>query len=110
VEERPQRVVADLPVEVDLLFGGQEDRVEVIRREPRTDPLLARLRDDGAGPPDPRGVAAERRESGGEAAGAPLDLDLAPVDDQPDRQAVARDDEGVMSRVACQFSSFDWSR
>ena len=34
VEERPERVVADLPVEVLLLLRGEEDRVQVVLREP----------------------------------------------------------------------------
>ena len=62
VEERPERVVADLPVEVLLLLGREKDRVEVILGEASAHALLERCRNDGSGPADPGRVAPERRE------------------------------------------------
>ena len=105
VEERPQRVVAHLPVEVRLLLRGEEDRVEVVLGEPRPHALLPRRRHDHSRPPDPGRVAAHRRESGRQPAHAAVDLDLAALGGQTYGQPIARDDEPVMSAVACHPSS-----
>ena len=107
VEERPERVVADLPVEVLLLLGREEDGVEVVLREPGAHALLERGRNDGPGPADPGRVAPERRERGRQPAGRALHLHRRAVDRQARRQPVARDDEPVVSALACQLSSFE---
>ena len=108
VEERPERVVANPPVEVLLLLGGEEDRVQVVLAELRAHALLQGRRNDGSRPADPCGVAPERVERRGQAAGAALDLHGRTVDREADRQAVARDDEPVvcgMPRQQCSFGS-----
>ncbi len=106
VEQRPERVVADLPVEVLFLVGGEEDRVQVILGEPRAHALLQRRRNDGSGPTDPGRIASERVERGRKAAGRSLHAHRRAVDREADRQAVARDDEPVVSSVPRQLSSF----
>ena len=105
VEQRPERVVADLPVEVLFLVRGQEHRVQVILGEPRAHALLQRRRNDGSRPADPGRIAPERVERGRQAAGAPLHAHGRAVDREADRQAVARDDEPVVSGVPRQLSS-----
>ena len=108
VEERPERVVADLPVEVLLLLGREEDGMEVVLREPRAHALLQRRRHDGPGPADPGRVAAERRERGRQPAGTlRCTCTDVPFDGQARRQPVARDDEPVVSCVWRQPSSFE---
>ncbi len=105
VEERPQRVVAHLPVEVPLLLGREEHGVEVILREPRPHARLATGRDDHPRPADPGRVAAHGRERGRQAPRAALHLDLAALRAQAHRQPVARDDQPVMSALRRHPSS-----
>ena len=105
VEERPQRVVAHLPVEVRLLLRREEDRVEVVLREPRPHALLPRRRHDHSRPPDPGRIAANRRERGRQPAHAAVDLHLAALGRQAHRKAVRRDDQPVMSAMTRHPSS-----
>ena len=105
VEERPERVVADPPVEVLLLLGGEEDGVQVLLGELRARASLERRRYDGPGPADPRRIAPERLERRGQAAGAPLDIHGRTVDREADREAVARDHEPVVCGVPRQQCS-----
>ena len=58
VEERPERVVADLPVEVRLLLGRQEDRIQVVLRQAR--PHAACRRRGTTLPGQPTHVASPR--------------------------------------------------
>ena len=106
VEERPERVVADAVVEVLLLAAGEQHRIQVVARESLRDALLERGRHDRSGPADPGRVPAHGLQRRREAARAALDLDVVAGDRQPDRQAVAGDDETVVSRMSCQRSSF----
>ena len=105
VEERPERVVADLPVEVLLLVRRQEHRVQVILGEPRAHALLSV--GGTTAPGQPTQVASPRNgvERGRQAAGAPLHAHGLAVDREADRQAVARDDEPVVCGVPRQLSS-----
>ena len=107
VEERPERVVADLPVEVLLLLGREKDGMKVILRKPGAHALLERGRHDGSGPADPGGVAPERCERSRQPAGRALHLHRRAVDRQARRQPVARDDEPVVSCIWRQLSSFE---
>ena len=102
VQERPERVVADLAVEVLLLVRGEIDRDEVLLRELLGGARLEVLGDDRARPADPDRVAADRSERGGEPARGRLDLDVVARDREPHGQAVARDHEAVVSGLRGQ--------
>ena len=105
VEERPERVVADLPVELVLLLRRQEDGHEAIPGESLPDVLLQRFRDHGSRPPDPRRVPLERSQRSHEPAGARLSLEPAIADRQSDRETVARDDQSPGSLRTCQVAA-----
>ena len=100
VEKRPQRVVADTAVEVLLLVLGEEDRDEIVLGE-----LLARLRLQRirarpfrASRSTPRRRAPpERRGQARRPTAAPRTPSPATVN--ANRQAVARNDESVVSGV-----------
>ncbi len=76
VEERPERVVADLPVEVVLLVARQVHGVQVVPRQALADTPLEPRGDDRPGPSDPRRVAPDGLQCGRKAARAARDLDV----------------------------------
>ncbi len=106
VEERPERVVADLVVEVLFVGRAEKNGVEVGPRKPLRHTLLEGGRNDRPRPAHPRRVTTNGLESRGEPARAARDLDLVAGDRQPNGKAVARDHERVLSAVACQTFSF----
>ncbi len=110
VEERPEGVVADPAVEILLLVRREEDRDEVPLLELLASLRLQRLGNHGAGPADPHRVPANRRERGRQTAGGRLHLEPVPREREPNRQAVARDDESMVSGVLGQSASFDSRR
>ncbi len=105
VEERPEGVVADPAVEVLLLVRGEEDRDEVPLLELLASLGLEGLGNHGAGPTDPHRVPANRCERRRQAAGGGLHLEPVPGEREANRQAVARDDESVVSGVLGQSAS-----
>ena len=107
VEQRPERVVADTVVEVLLLARGEENRREIVTPETLPDAPLVLGRDDGAGPADPARLAADGLQRYGETAGARRHLDAVVGQREADRQAVAGDDEPVLTAMTRQVPSFE---
>ena len=107
VEQRPERVVADPVVEVLLLARGEENRREIVTPETLPDAPLVVGRDDGAGPADPARLAADGLQRYGETAGARRHLDAVVGQREANRQAVAGDDEPVLTAMTRQVHSFE---
>ena len=105
VEERPERVVADTPVEVLLLVSREEDGHEVVLLQPLRDRGLEALRHDRPRPPDPDRVAAHGPQRSREPARRRLHLESVLGQREAHGQPVARDDESVVSGMPGQRSS-----
>jgi len=93
VEERPERVVADLAVEGLFFLDAHEDRLAALGRYPPLRFLLKPARHSDPGPAHPDVLAAGAAESGHEPAGAGLDPEALLLDRERNREPVTRDDE-----------------
>ena len=93
VEERPESIVAEPVVVVPDVVRGEEDRVALLLSEHLGDPVslfILLLLDVHAGPADPEAFVGfvKRTDSGGKAADAPLEMEIAVFAGYADRKPV----------------------